>query len=90
MKGNPEERAIALGQFVVETGATVRSAAQRTLPPAWSGKTGPYTGKFSACCAPTRQSATCAAEWPHGINITRRHKSKCPHTGFLCAGIFLF
>ena len=28
MKGNPEERAIALGQFVVETGATVRSAAQ--------------------------------------------------------------
>ena len=24
MKGNPEERAIALGQFVVETGATVR------------------------------------------------------------------
>ena len=29
MKGNPEERAIALGQFVVETGATVRSAAQK-------------------------------------------------------------
>ena len=29
MKGNPEERAVALGQFVVETGATVRSAAQK-------------------------------------------------------------
>lgn len=29
MKGNPEERAVALGQYVVETGATVRSAAQR-------------------------------------------------------------
>lgn len=29
MKGNPEERAIALGQYVVETGATVRSAAQQ-------------------------------------------------------------
>lgn len=29
MKGNPEERAILLGQYVVETGATVRSAAQR-------------------------------------------------------------
>lgn len=29
MKGNPEERAVALGQFVVETGATVRCAAKR-------------------------------------------------------------
>lgn len=29
MKGNPEERAVALGQYVVETGATVRSAAQQ-------------------------------------------------------------
>lgn len=29
MKGNPEERAVALGQYVVETGATVRAAAQR-------------------------------------------------------------
>ncbi len=29
MKGNPEERAVALGQYVVETGATVRSAAQK-------------------------------------------------------------
>ncbi len=29
MKGNPEERAIALGEYVVETGATVRTAAQK-------------------------------------------------------------
>lgn len=29
MKGNPEERAIALGQYVIETGATVRSAAKK-------------------------------------------------------------
>lgn len=29
MKGNPEERAVILGQYVVETGATVRSAAQK-------------------------------------------------------------
>ena len=29
MKGNPEERAIALGQYVAETGATVRNAAMR-------------------------------------------------------------
>lgn len=29
MKGNPEERAIALGEYVVETGATVRRAAQK-------------------------------------------------------------
>ena len=29
MKGNPEERAVALGQYVVETGATVRSAARK-------------------------------------------------------------
>lgn len=29
MKGNPEERAIVLGQYVAETGATVRSAAQK-------------------------------------------------------------
>ena len=29
MKGNPEERAVALGQYVVETGATVRFAAQQ-------------------------------------------------------------
>ncbi len=29
MKGNPEDRAVALGQFVVETGATVRRAARQ-------------------------------------------------------------
>jgi len=29
MKGNPEERAIALGEYVVDTGATVRSTAQQ-------------------------------------------------------------
>ena len=29
MKGNPEERAIALGEYVAETGATVRSAAKQ-------------------------------------------------------------
>lgn len=29
MKGNPEERAVALGQYVAETGATVRNAALR-------------------------------------------------------------
>lgn len=29
MKGDPEERAVALGQYVVETGATVRAAAQK-------------------------------------------------------------
>ena len=29
MKGNPEERAIALGEYVIETGATVRAAAQK-------------------------------------------------------------
>ena len=29
MKGNPEERAVALGQYVAETGAPVRNAAMR-------------------------------------------------------------
>ena len=29
MKGNPEARAVALGQYVAETGATVRNAAMR-------------------------------------------------------------
>ena len=29
MKGNPEERCIALGVYIMETGATVRNAAQR-------------------------------------------------------------
>ena len=29
MKGDPEERAIALGEYVIETGATVRAAAQK-------------------------------------------------------------
>lgn len=29
MKGNPEERAIALGEYVTETGATVRAAAKQ-------------------------------------------------------------
>ena len=29
MKGIPEERAVALGQYVAETGATVRNAAMR-------------------------------------------------------------
>lgn len=28
MKGNPEERAVQLGEYITETGATVRSAAQ--------------------------------------------------------------
>ena len=28
MKGNPEERAIALGQYITENNATVRSAAK--------------------------------------------------------------
>ena len=27
MKGNPEERAVALGEYILETGATVRGAA---------------------------------------------------------------
>lgn len=29
MKGNPEERCVALGIYMMETGATVRSAAQK-------------------------------------------------------------
>lgn len=29
MKGNPEERAVVLGEYVVETGSTVRSTAQQ-------------------------------------------------------------
>lgn len=29
MKGNPEERAVALGEYVAATGATVRRAAQK-------------------------------------------------------------
>lgn len=29
MKGNPEERAIALGEYVTATGATVRAAAKQ-------------------------------------------------------------
>ena len=29
MKGNPEERAVALGEYVAETGATVRKTAQQ-------------------------------------------------------------
>ena len=28
MKGNPEERAVALGEYILETGATVRGAAR--------------------------------------------------------------
>lgn len=29
MKGLPEERAVLLGEYIIETGATVRSAAKR-------------------------------------------------------------
>ncbi len=29
MKGDPEERAVLLGEYITETGATVRSAARR-------------------------------------------------------------
>ena len=29
MKGNPEERAVRLGEYIVATGATVRAAADR-------------------------------------------------------------
>ena len=28
MKGNPEERAVALGEYILETGQTVRAAAR--------------------------------------------------------------
>ena len=28
MKGNPEERAVQLGEYITETGTTVRSAAK--------------------------------------------------------------
>ena len=28
MKGNPEERAVLLGEYIISTGATVRTAAQ--------------------------------------------------------------
>ena len=94
MKGNPEERAIALGQFVVETGATVRSAAQKfgvSKSTVHKDITTRLERQNRALYREVqRVLRTCAAEWPHGINITRRHKSKCPHTGFLCAGIFLF
>ena len=31
MKGNPEERAVRLGEYIVETGATVRTAAKACL-----------------------------------------------------------
>ena len=29
MKGNPEERAVVLGEYIAQTGATVRAAAER-------------------------------------------------------------
>lgn len=29
MKGDPEERAVLLGEYIAETGATVRSTAKR-------------------------------------------------------------
>ena len=73
MKGDPEERAIAVGRYIAGTGATVRAAAVvfgvskstiwkdqarlRRTSPAFGPRCRPW-------CRKTRLSATCGAARP--------------------------
>ena len=65
MKGDPEERAIAVGRYIAGTGATVRAAAvvfgvsKSTIwkAPAFGPRCRPW-------CRKTRLSATCGAARP--------------------------
>ena len=63
MKGDPEERAAAVGRYIVESGATVRAAAAVGLKcrPSYRG---------------TRPSVICAAARPHGANICIQHLAR--------------
>lgn len=77
MKGDPEERAVQIGQYLVQSGATVRAAAQvfgvskvpcgrtsaacSTWPPA-------FGRRYAPCCCITKPSATCAAAKPPAAN----------------------
>ena len=82
MKGDPEERAAAVGRYIVESGATVWAAA------AVFGVSNPRSGRTSTGCAArtpacgprcrpscrkTRPSVTCAAARPRGGNICANH-----------------
>ena len=77
MKGDPEERAVQIGRYLVQSGATVRAAAQvfgvskstvwkdqcrcSTWPPA-------FGRRYAPCCCITKPSATCAAAKPPAAN----------------------
>ncbi len=74
MKGDPEERAIAVGRYIAGTGATVRAAAvvfwrkqkhhlERPGPPA-PHKPRPLGPRCRPWCRKTRLSATCGAARP--------------------------
>ena len=61
MKGNPEERAVQLGEYITETGATVRSAAKafgiskstvhKDITYRWKSRITLCTTRCRRCCA---------------------------------------
>ena len=84
MKGNPEERAVQLGEYITETGATVRSAA-KTFGISKSTVHKDITYRLEKqnhtlydevqkvpSYRGTRPSVICAAARPHGRNTIRK------------------
>ena len=77
MKGDPEERAAAVGRYIVESGATVRAAAAVF---GVSKSCAARTRAFGPRCRPsyrrTRPSVICAAARLHGANICIQHLAR--------------
>ena len=78
MKGDPEERAAAVGRYIVESGATVRAAA--AVFGVSKSACAARTRAFGPRCRPsyrrTRPSVICAAARPHGANICIQHLAR--------------
>ena len=75
MKGDPEERAIAVGRYIAGTGATVRAAAvvfgvskstiwKDQASTACAARTRAFGPRCRPWCRKTRLSATCGAARP--------------------------
>ena len=69
MKGDPEERAIAVGRYIAGTGATVRAAAvvfgvSKSTRPACAAQAPAFGPRCRPWCRKTRLSATCGAARP--------------------------
>ena len=80
MKGNPEERAVRLGEYIVATGATVRTAAERfgiskstvhkDVTTRLRCQTRSCSARYSRCWTATRQNVICGGARPPKKNTT--------------------